>query len=299
MNRRDFLKSALALGAFPAMAGAGCVSWVAPVKPDGSPEPEPLDDLLEQGARVMWVAAHPDDECFSGSILARASIFYGNPVYLLVLTHGDGGECGLARGCHPDLATVRGQEMAQVALRYRAQLQHERLWNAPLPVSSFPPRHEIYRRWREALDPVALAVFAIRRFRPDVLLTFEPTNGATGHPEHQLASRIATTAVRLAAEGAGEGPPHRVKRTYYLLNRSAIFRLILRADPGPVTETFDATLPCRYGESCLSFMLKATRLHRTQKNDMGSVREHPGLFERLCLRQVDPWSERHDPDEPV
>lgn len=299
MERRDFLKMAMALGALPAASGLGCVTLMAPRRPDGTPEPEPLDELLSQGARVMWIAAHPDDECFSGSILARASIFYGNPVTMLVFTHGDGGECGLARGCQPDLATVRGEEMARVALRYRAQLQHERLFNAPLPVSSFPPRHEIYRRWREVLDPVALTVSAIRRFRPDVVLTFEPTNGATGHPEHQLASRIASTAVRLAAETGGEEAAHRVRRTYYLLNRSWIFRLILRADPGPVTETFDATLPCRYGESCLDFMLHATRLHRTQKNDMGSVRAHPGLFEVLCLRQTDPWRERYDPEEPV
>jgi LmbE family N-acetylglucosaminyl deacetylase len=262
----------------------------------------PLDEFLAGGARVMWCAAHPDDECFPGGILARASLYHGDPVHFLVLTHGDGGECGLKRGCAPDLATVRGRELAEAVRLYRATLQHERFWNAPLPVSSFPARQEIYRRWCAQGDPVGLTAAAIRRFAPDLLLTFDPDRGATGHPEHQLASRIATAAVRQAADpGAALGglPPHRVARVYYLLNRFWVFRMLGIADPGPVTEVFDATLPCSYRTRCVDFMAMATRAHRTQQNDMGNVREHRSLFEQISLRQVDPFTEIKDPAEPV
>ncbi|RME19458.1 MAG: hypothetical protein D6806_18260, partial [Deltaproteobacteria bacterium] len=249
MDRRDFIRAIAAAG-----AGGLAACRTVPVRPDGSPEPVPLDAYLAQGARVMWCAAHPDDECFPGGILARASIFYRNPLHLVVMTHGEGGECGLARGCNPDLATVRGQEMQKAAEIYRASLDHEHFFNAPLPVESFPPRHEIWRRWKAYKDPVLFVARAIRRFRPDLLITFHPDWGATGHPEHQLASRCATTAVRMAADpkvdidGLG---PHRVGRTYYILNRVCLFVLLGRADPGPVTETFDATLPATASLSCV------------------------------------------------
>lgn len=298
MLRRDFCK--LSAGLVAAGAGAGCRT--VPVRPDGSPEPVPIDAFLARGARVMWCAAHPDDECFPGGILARAGIFYKNPLHLVVLTRGEGGECGLAGGCRPDLAAVRSREMRRAAEIYHASLAHESFFNAPLPVSSFPKRPEIYRRWLEHKDPVRVVARNIRSFKPDLLLTFHPDWGATGHPEHQLASRCATTAVRLAAD-AGQDidglPAHRVERTYYLLNRVWLFVLIGRADPGPVTETFDATLPASPDRCCVDYMIHATHAHRTQHRDMGHVRANRWAFKELDLRQVDPFSEFHDPAEPV
>jgi hypothetical protein len=90
-----------------------------------------------------------------------------------------------------------------------------------------------------------------------------------------------------------------VARVYYLLNRFWVFRMLGIADPGPVTEVFDATLPCSYRTRCVDFMAMATRAHRTQQNDMGNVREHRSLFEQISLRQVDPFTEIKDPAEPV
>jgi LmbE family N-acetylglucosaminyl deacetylase len=301
MNRRDFIRAALAAGAAAGLGSAGSGCAVIPIRPDGSPETRPIDAFLAEGARVMWCAPHPDDECFSGGILARASIYHGNPLYFMIMTHGDGGECGLSRGCEPDVATVRGAEMREAARIYRGTLQHERFFNAPLPVSSFPKRHEIYAIWKKHKDPVQVIARAMRRFRPDLVLTFHPDWGATGHPEHQLTSRCATAAVRMAADSSVpiDGlAPHRVERVYYMLNRVNLLILLGRADPGPVTETFDATLPARFGMSCVDFMAHATHAHRTQHNDMGTVRSNQSLFAELDLRQVDPFTEVSDPAEP-
>jgi len=300
MNRREFMKiSLVATAAANLPVGLpGCA--VVPVKPDGSPETLPLDDMLAQGARVMWCAPHPDDECFPGGILARASKYHKNPLYFLILTHGEGGECGLARGCNPDLSTVRGKEMEEAAGIYGAELQHEHFFNAPLPVESFPPRHEIFEIWKRHKDPVGLIAKAIRSFKPDLLITFHPDWGATGHPEHQLTSRCATAAIRLAADSSAKvagGEPHRVERVYYVLNRVNLLILLGRADPGPVTETFDATLEAEPGVSCVDFMVHATQAHRTQHKDMGTVRSNRSLFKELDLRQVDPFGEISDPAE--
>ncbi|MGM0577528.1 MAG: PIG-L deacetylase family protein [Myxococcota bacterium] len=259
----------------------------------------PIDEVLARGARVMWVAAHPDDEFLSGALLARASVHYGNPLRIVLLTRGEGGAG--AEGDGPSLGDVRAREMAAVADRLHAELQLESFWNAPLPESSFPRRDELYARWREEGDPVAVVTRAVRSFRPDVLLTFEPTHGATGHPEHQLASRIATAAVREAAEtprGADAEAAHRVERVYYVLERHWFFRLLRGADPGPTTETWDGRLPCGdTGGSCMDFLVDLTRLHETQAKDMGAFRAARRLFTTVHLRRVDPWSDVRPPDE--
>lgn len=300
-TRRDLLCTAgatLAAG----IAGAGLSGCgAAAVRADGTIEDVPIDAYLSKGCRTMWIAAHPDDECFAGTLLARSRLHWKNPLHFLVMTHGDGGECCLPEGCRPDLATVRAGEMKQAVALYRASLQHERYWNAPLPVESFPKRHEIFAKWQAQGDPVALVTASIRRFKPDLVLTFDPDFGGTGHPEHQLTSRIALTAVRRAADAGvvAEGlAPHRTGRSYCILNRFWLLRLAGGADPGPVTEVFDATLPALPGQSCAEFMCEATRVHRTQDADMGLVRRLRGAFLTLSLRQVDPFRDAFDAAQP-
>lgn len=282
------------------LAGFISACAVLPVKPDGSPEPVPLDAYLEQGARTMWIAPHPDDELFPGSILARSGKFYKNPIYLLVLTHGDGGDCGLSRGCEPDLATIRGQEMKKAAAFIGAELQHERYFNAPLPVSSFPKRHELNDIWHKQGEPERVIAEAIRRFKPDLVMTFDPYNGATGHPEHHLSARLAVVGMRMAADEKlklGDLQAHRVGRVYQLVNRYWPFVMLGLADPPPVTEEFDATVPCTLELNCLQVMLRAIRHHRTQHADMQNVATYQGAFETISLRQIDPYTQFWDPAE--
>ncbi len=261
-----------------------------------------IDDVLAEGARVMWIAAHPDDECFPGPILARASLYYHNPVYMLVLNHGDGGECNLPEGCEPDLATVRNKELKEVAKLYHAELQNEDYYNAALPVKSFPKRHEIAEIWRKHKDPVLVCAEAIRRFKPTVILTFGPNHGATGHPEHQLASRFATAGVRMAADAGvqiGDLPTHRTLNVYYLLNKHWLPRLFGSADPEPFSQIFDSTQPCGNDMSCLDTMAEFTKPHRTQSRDMGAVRKFRGLLKKIYLYNVNPFKEITDPYEAV
>jgi len=267
-----------------------------------SQAPATLDELLDQGARILWVGAHPDDESLVGPILAKAGPTLGNPLYFLVLTHGDGGECRLPEGCRPDVRTVRGEEMREVARLYKAQLQLEAYYNAPLPVESFPPRHEIARKWLEQGDPALTIARTIRAFQPDVVLTFDPVRGFTGHPEHQLASRFATQAVRLAADPEVDIDglaSFRVKNVYYAINRYGLFVLLGKADPGPYTETFDARQPCAGNRRCRQVMAEFTKPHRTQARDMGNVRRLKWMINRVYLVRVDPWTEIQDPLEPA
>ena len=68
---------------------------------------------------------------------------------------------------------------------------------------------------------VGRIVTLLRRFRPDVVITFGP-DGAYGHPDHIAISQFTTAAMVAAAdaafdaEGAGAAPPHSVSKLYYL-----------------------------------------------------------------------------------
>ncbi len=261
-----------------------------------------IEQRLAAGARVLWCCAHPDDEFLTGALLARASVYYGNPVHLVIMTRGEGGRSGERVG-DPDLGDIRDAEMRAVADRLGATVEIERFFNAPLPGSSFSPRHEIARRWRNEGDPQGDIAAAIRRFRPDIVLTFDPTFGATDHPEHQLASRMTTEAIRMAADPEREIedlPPHAPDVTYYALARHWFLRLLGKADPGPVDEWWSGSLPCGDGRSCLEFLVELTLLHRSQERGLAMFRRLSRVFERLALRRVDPLTERTpSPDEPA
>ena len=70
-----------------------------------------------------------------------------------------------------------------------------------------------------------------------------------------------------------------------------------QSDPGPVTETFDALLPCTRTQSCLDFMTEATRFHLSQDRDMGNVRRFRSAFRLLYLCQVDAFTQIANPAE--
>ncbi len=261
-----------------------------------------IETIFASGARVMWIAAHPDDESMVGAILLRSSLYYKNPLYFLVLTHGDGGECCIKEGCHPDLKTVRGEELKKVAEAYKAELQHEFFYNAPLPVESFPERHKIAKRWKEYKDPVFVVAEAIRRFRPDIVFTFDPYRGFTGHPEHQLASRFAAAGIVAAADASVKisgTEPHRVNYLYFGLNKYMIFKVIGGTDPSPVTEEWNMNKECVAGKSCKKLLSEYTRFHRSQKNDMGMVRYLLRWIDTIYLSRYDPFKNPLDPYEEV
>ena len=260
-----------------------------------------LDALLDAGARVMWVGAHPDDESFPGPVLAKAGVGDGNSLLLVVLTRGEGGGCARKEGCLPDLGTVRGAELKEVARLYHATLLPLDFPNAPIPPHGelFPPREVVARDWLRRGDPALAIAAAIREFKPDVLITFAPVRGATTHPEHQLASRFATAAVRLAAGETPDlpGAPFRVGRTYYVLAKNWLYRLLRIDDPFDPTEAFDARQKCTAAARCNALAAEFTRPHRSQGRDMAAMRFVTRLTRKVYLRRADPFTEIADPLE--
>lgn len=267
-------RSALVGGLLLAVVGTACATLP-------SDEGGTLDAALEaDGARVLWVGAHPDDEALAGPILARACRGLGRPCRMLVLTHGDGGECLRWPNCNPSLAAIRGEELREVARRFHADLEHHAYWNAPLPWASFPRREEIAARWIAQGDPTAVVARAIDDFRPTVLLTFDADRGFTGHPEHQLAARFAM-------EGAAKAT-WKVPHAYQVLNHFWITRMLGTSDPNAPTEWFDTHVSCgSAGRTCLDVALRISHAHQTQARDMGTVRALRPQMGTFWLRKVD------------
>jgi LmbE family N-acetylglucosaminyl deacetylase len=164
--------------------------------------------------RLMAVLAHPDDESLgAGGTLAKYAAD-GVDVYLVTATRGDAGRF---RGHRPGdvrhpgpatLASVREKELLAAA---------DLLGIRDVSFLGYRDQHLDQADPREAVGRI---VAQVRRFRPDVVLTFGP-DGAYGHPDHIAISQFTTAAIVAAADAAFDGgsdvdAPHAVSKLYYL-----------------------------------------------------------------------------------
>lgn len=152
--------------------------------------------------RLLVCLAHPDDESFSASGVLAMNTTNGVEVELVCMTRGEAGDIHTLGSATPEtLGEVRHQELRAscsvlgisepVVLDYRdsgwgddpAQRHPDAFVNAP------------------DRDVVQRLVAECRRFRPHVMMTFEP-GGLSGHKDHIAISRHTTFAYQVA------GDPH-------------------------------------------------------------------------------------------
>jgi LmbE family N-acetylglucosaminyl deacetylase len=159
--------------------------------------------------RLLCVLAHPDDETLAlGGVLARYAA-EGVETHLVTATSGEQGWQG-ASDEHPgapELARIREAELRAAAAVLGIQ---------GLTLLRYPDGELAAADPAEAIARIAEAV---RRIRPQVVVTFGP-DGATGHPDHIAISQLTAAALLGAADPAyrtgGGGEAHRVAKLYYL-----------------------------------------------------------------------------------
>ena len=175
-------------------------------------QPEQNDSSSQQASlpRLMTIFAHPDDETFgTAGTIARATAA-GHPVAIVSATRGEVGE--IAR---PELATKENL----------GQVRERELRQAAAAVGVSDISFLDYRDGRVAEADVQEAVGRIvrhlRRFRPDVIVTFA-ANGGYGHVDHMAIHRLTLAAVEAAPnpraypEQIAQGlAPHRVRKVYF------------------------------------------------------------------------------------
>ncbi len=221
-----------------------------------------FDDYVNQGARILLVGAHPDDESPAGPLLAYACKQRGNECHIAVFTSGGAGTCGmLPPYCKPDLATVRTREMQRVAKRYGAGLDIGNFYDHR---AGGPPKSETVEGFREVWerqgDPRKWLAAIVERFRPDLLITYDPDHGFTGNPEHRLAALIVDEVLK---PESGIFPDRSAPAVFNILNRYKFLRALLGNDPAVPTEQWPLHRPC--GErSCVKTAMAIAREHRSQ-----------------------------------
>jgi LmbE family N-acetylglucosaminyl deacetylase len=174
------------------------------------------------GFRLLVCFAHPDDEAFpvGGALAAHAA--RGVEIRLVTATLGEAGEIreeGAAT--RETLASVRRQEL-DCSVRTLGLSGNQVLGyrDSGMPGTPSNQHPDAYIN-AAAAEVVERLVAEIRRFRPQVVLTFEP-GGLSGHPDHIAVCRHTTEAFRLASgprafphQLTGGLGPHTADRLFY------------------------------------------------------------------------------------
>lgn len=135
---------------------------------------------LARARSVLFIAAHPDDEVPIAPWLWKKCVEEEARCSFLVVTTGENGDCLLPGGCGTALGAIRAAEMTRSAAQFRGALT---MWGFP---DGAP------EEWTSIGDRVRAHVEAVN---PDVVVTFDPRHGTTGHPDHRAIGRIVIDAI--------------------------------------------------------------------------------------------------------
>ena len=176
------------------LSTANAAPTLRPSQPDGARLERWLDRLLVVGG-VLYVAAHPDDE--NTRLLAYLSNHSLLRTGYLSVTRGDGGQNLIGPELGPGLGLIRTQEL----LAARAMDGAEQLFTRARDFGYSKSSEEALRIWGH--DAVlADVVLAIRRFRPDVIITRFPLEDGDTHGHHTASAKLAVEAFTRAADPA-------------------------------------------------------------------------------------------------
>ena len=153
------------------------------------------------------MVAHPDDECYAfGGALALASD-RGIETYVICLTDGQA-------------ATHRGDAASGEALgkvrREEFRASCDVLGVMRYELMDYQDGHLEFVHFAQAAERL---VERMRRFKPDVVITFGGDGGQNTHADHMMTSMLTTAAFHWSGQpkrypSAGEA--HKVSRLYYV-----------------------------------------------------------------------------------
>jgi LmbE family N-acetylglucosaminyl deacetylase len=179
------------------------IDSVPPAEPNVTALPLPEDRgeaALEQTikrlgttASVMAIVAHPDDE--DGALLTYLSRGLGVRTVLLTLTRGEGGQNAMSAETYDALGIMRTNELLK-ADEYYATKQ---LWGTEADFGFSKTQEEAFAKWGH--DRVLYdAVLAVRKERPQIILSTFVGGITDGHGQHQVSGEIAQEVFKAAAD---------------------------------------------------------------------------------------------------
>ncbi|MER6993153.1 sugar-binding protein [Saccharopolyspora hirsuta] len=180
---------AVRLGSVVALVAVLC-GVPAPV---GAAPPESAQDL-----DVLFVGAHPDDEASLLSTFGRWEHDHQVRTGVVTITRGEGGGNAVGPEEGPALGLLREAEERRAVGGLGITDVHN-LDEPDLYYTVSAPLTE--QAWGHD-DVLSKLVRVVRRTRPEVVVTMDPTPAPGNHGNHQYAARLALEAYRLAADPA-------------------------------------------------------------------------------------------------
>ncbi|MGO9318057.1 MAG: PIG-L family deacetylase [Terracidiphilus sp.] len=144
-------------------------------------------------ASLMIIVAHPDDE--DGALLTYLSRGQGVRASLLTLTRGEGGQNAMGEESYDALGLIRTSELLKASEYYGAK----QLWGTEADFGFSKTQEESFAKWGH--DRVLYdAVLAVRRERPQVIVSTFVGGVSDGHGHHQVSGEIAQEVFKAAGD---------------------------------------------------------------------------------------------------
>ncbi|WP_346819429.1 PIG-L family deacetylase [Rapidithrix thailandica] len=141
---------------------------------------------------VLYIAAHPDDE--NTRLIAYLANEKGFETRYLSLTRGDGGQNLIGKEVREELGIIRTQELLAARRKDGGQQAFSRAND--FGYSKHP--NETLNIW-DKQKVLADIVWAIRQYRPDVIITrFSPNSAGKTHGHHTTSAILALEAFHAA-----------------------------------------------------------------------------------------------------
>jgi len=148
---------------------------------------------LRETKRVLYVAAHPDDE--NTRMIAYLANGEHAEVAYLSLTRGDGGQNLIGKELGIELGQIRTQEL----IKARSVDGGQQYFTRALDFGYSKDPTETLQNW-DKQKVLADVVWAIRSFQPDIIITrFNTTPGIT-HGHHTTSAILANEAFALSGD---------------------------------------------------------------------------------------------------
>lgn len=150
---------------------------------------------LKETKRVLYIAAHPDDE--NTRMIAYLVNGEHSQVAYLSLTRGDGGQNLIGKELGIELGQIRTQEL----IKARETDGGQQFFTRAMDFGYTKNPNETFQNWDKE-KVLADVVWVIRSFRPDIIITRFNTIPGITHGQHTASAILAEEAFDLAGNPA-------------------------------------------------------------------------------------------------
>ncbi len=240
---------------------------------------------MSEPLKLMCITAHPDDEALGVGFTLAKYAAEGVQISLLTATRGERGWSGAPEE-NPGpqaLGRLREQELMEAAKVLGVQ------------EVNFLDYMDGELAQVDALEAIGKIVCHLRRVRPQVVVTFDPT-GAYGHPDHIAVSQFTLGAVVAAADSeyhdAERRPAYRVPKVYFMIDTERLVSLYTAVTGEQIKYRVDGEIRRHFGWPSWAATawidarahwetgLAAIACHQTQVQElMGQIQNIPENFD--------------------